>query len=215
MKQKKILIANKYFLMNYAIKCIFQRIKDFEVIGVAEDEVEQKIEELNPELLVVEIDLLKMNSFQLLTNLKSQFPQLKIIVLLDVESKPKLMQILQYKLDGYLLKNTTKEELISAAQTVFKGESYYSSSINKIMLDDIVTSHPPEINENVTELSMREKEVLTLIAAGRNNEEIAELLFISSNTVLTHRRNIMRKLNVNSTPQLILTGVRRGIISIN
>jgi DNA-binding NarL/FixJ family response regulator len=126
-----------------------------------------------------------------------------------------LMQILQYKLDGYLLKNTTKEELISAAQTVFKGESYYSSSINKIMLDDIVTSHPPEINENVTELSMREKEVLTLIAAGRNNEEIAELLFISSNTVLTHRRNIMRKLNVNSTPQLILTGVRRGIISIN
>lgn len=215
MKQKKILIANKYFLMNYAIKCIFQRIKDFEVIGVAEDEVEHKIEELNPHLLVVEIDLLKMNSFQLLTNLKSQFPELKIIVLLDIESKSKLMQILQFKLDGYLLKNTTKEELISAAQTVFRGEFYYSSSINKIMLDDIVTSSAPEIKENITELSMREKEVLTLIASGRNNEEIAEILFISSNTVLTHRRNIMRKLNVNSTPQLILTGVRRGIISIN
>ena len=108
MEKIRILIANKYFLMNYAIKCILQKIKGFEVYGVEENGIISEIEKLKPEILVLEIEILKQDSFRLLSEIKNAFPNLKILVLLDIDNKQKLLKILQYQLDGYLLKNTSE-----------------------------------------------------------------------------------------------------------
>ena len=215
MNQIRILIANKYFLTNYAIRCILQKIKNFDVHGVAENEVLLEIKRCKPDLLVIEIEILKMNSFELLSEIKEKYPRLKIMVLLDIDNKEKLLRILKFQLDGYLLKNTSREELILAANCIHKGERYFSKEIHHYILENLTALNGSTDKIDFSELlSGREKEILHLIAADKNNHEIAKQLFISPNTVLTHRRNIMRKLKVKSTPQLIITSFKHGLITL-
>lgn len=215
MNHIRILIANKYFLMNYAISCILQKIKGFEVLGASEEGIVSEIEKLMPDLLIIEIDILKTNSYKLLAEIKEKFTQLKIIVLLDLEDEEKLFHLLQLKLDGYLLKNVSKEELICAVNNVFKGERYFSKEYHSYVLEHLSSrSNNYQARGYKESLSEREREILQLIVTGINNVEIAGKLYISENTVLTHRRNIMKKLKVKNTTQLIITGLKEGIISI-
>ena len=215
MEKIRILIANKYFLMNYAIKCILQKIKGFEVYGVEENGIISEIEKLKPEILVLEIEILKQDSFRLLSEIKNAFPNLKILVLLDIDNKQKLLKILQYQLDGYLLKNTSQGELIEAANTLHKGEKYYGKEIHNYVMNSLFDRTRNDYEQKIkNNLSNREREILQEIITGKNNREIADQLFISEHTVLTHRRNIMRKLKVKSTPQLIITSFKHGLINI-
>ena len=215
MEKIRILIANKYFLMNYAIKCILQKIRGFEVYGVDENGIISEIEKLKPEILVLEIEILKQDSFRLLSEIKNAFPNLKILVLLDIDNKQKLLKILQYQLDGYLLKNTSQAELIEAANTLHKGEKYYGKEIHNFVMNSLFDRTRNDYEQKIkNNLSNREREILQEISTGKNNREIADQLFISEHTVLTHRRNIMRKLKVKSTPQLIITSFKHGLINI-
>lgn len=208
------MIANRYFLMNYAIKCILQKIKGFEVYGVEERNILSEIEKLKPEILVLEIEILKQDGLKFLSDIKESFPNLKILVLLDIDNKQKLLKILQYQLNGYLLKNTSQEELIEAANTIHRGEKYYSKEIHNYVMNSLFNKPDSNYEHKIqNNLSDREKEILQEIITGKNNREIANQLFISEHTVLTHRRNIMRKLKVKSTPQLIITSLKHGLTS--
>ena len=212
MKKIKILIANKYFLVNYAIKCILARIKGFEVYGVSEQEVLAEIAAIKPDLLIVEIDMLKSDTESLLCEVRRIDPKLKIIVLLDILNKEKLVELLQCNLDGYMLKNVSREELIDAATSVYRGEKYYSKEIQLLMHERVVEKISAEESENgMGKLSTRESEIYELIVGGMTNKQIAHNLFLSKHTVITHRRNIMKKLNVNNTFQLILAAKRSPV----
>lgn len=213
--QIRILIANRYFLMNFAIKCILQKIKGFDVYGADESEILPSIKKIKPEILILEIEVLKQDSFQLLSEIKTLYPKLKILVLLDIENKQKLVKILKIELNGYLLKNTSREELIAATIAIHRGERYYSREINNYVIDSITKPELEKSNIKAeNKLSCREKEILNEIISGKNNREIADVLFISEHTVLTHRRNIMRKLKVKSTPQLIIKSFKHGYVSL-
>jgi len=201
--------------MNYAIRCILQDIEGFEVYGFSETEIMDEIIKLKPDILIIEIEMIKGNSCEFILEVKGKFPKLKIIVLLDIENKEKLHEILQLQLDAYLAKNISRDELTHAATYVHKGEKYFSNEINQHIINNFVDLKRDSLKINNEEtLSVREKEVLHLIVSGGNNREIAGRLFISENTVLTHRRNIMRKLKTKNTAQLITTSVKRGIVSI-
>lgn len=215
MNSIKILIANRYFLMNYAIRCILQTIKGFDVYGVSENEIIDEIIKLEPDILIIENEMIKDNSCEFILEVKEKFPKLKIIVLLDIEDKDKLQDILQLQLDAYLAKNISRDELTYAATCVHKGEKYFSNEINQYIINNFAELNRDSLKkDNEEALSVREKEVLHLIVSGENNREIAGRLFISENTVLTHRRNIMRKLKTRNTAQLITASVKRGIINI-
>lgn len=214
MAQIKILIANKYFLMNYAIRCILQRIKGFEVHGSAESDLLAEIKRLKPDLLVLEIEILKHDSFELISEIKEKYPKLKILVLLNIDNNDKLLKILNYRLEEYLLRNTSKEELIEAASTIHRGERYFSREIHQYVMDNLIEQTENDSGKQKNNLSEREKEILQQIVSGKSNKEIAGTLFISEHTVLTHRRNMMRKLKVKNTTQLVITGVKRGLITI-
>jgi DNA-binding NarL/FixJ family response regulator len=215
MKTIKILIANRYFLMNYAIRCILQRIKGFDVYGVSENEILDEIIRLKPDILVIEIEMIRGDSLELIAEIKKNFKNLKIIVLLDTENHDKLINVLELQLNGYLMKNISREELIHAATCVHQGERYFSREINQFVMENVFGSNGNSNDKNSKDiLSEREKEILRLIVSGRNNREIAEKLFISQNTVLTHRRNIMKKLEVKNTAQLITTSVKQGLITL-
>jgi DNA-binding NarL/FixJ family response regulator len=212
MKKITILIANKYFLVNYAIKCILSRIKGFEVCGVPEEEVITKIAILKPDIFIIEVDTQRINGLLLLTQVKEKYPRLKSIVLLDVINKETLADLLRMNLDGYILKNVSREELISAATSVYKGEKYYSKEIQQLMHESVVEGRGNGSSDEIDQLSKREHEIFEMIIGGMTSRQIAGNLFLSKHTVITHRRNIMKKLNVNSTSQLILTAVKRSAI---
>lgn len=215
MNSIKILIANKYFLMNYAIRCILQGIEGFEVYGFSETEIMDEIVKLKPDILIIEIEMIKGNSCEFILEVKKRFPKLKIIVLLDIENENKLLDLIQLQLNAYLVKNISKDELIYAATCVYKGEKYFSGEINQYLVNNFIDPNGNlQKKENEESLSEREKEVLHLIVSGEKNREIAGRLYISENTVLTHRRNIMRKLKTRNTAQLITTSVKRGIVNI-
>jgi DNA-binding NarL/FixJ family response regulator len=196
--------------MNYAIRCILQRIKGFEVSGVPEDEVKKEILQNNPHILLIEVDFNKDYYFKLIENIRTNFPKIKIIVLIDLENKEKLIGFLHLQLNGYLLKNTSRHELIHAVNVVYKGDRFYSNGVQNLLHESVIEKYNPASANNNSLLSNREKEILKLITGGLNNKEIAEQLFISEHTAQTHRRNIMKKLNVNSTPQLILTSLKKN-----
>ncbi|MBI1937636.1 MAG: response regulator transcription factor [Ignavibacteriales bacterium] len=214
MTQIRILIANKYFLMNYAIRCILQRIKEFEVHGSSESDLLSEIKRLKPELLVLEIEILKYDSFELISEIKEKYPKLKILALLNIDNKEKFLRILNYRLEGYLLRNTSREELIEAASTIHRGERYFCKEIHQYVMNNLIEQSSSNSGNQKNNLSQREKEILQQIVSGKSNKEIAGSLFISEHTVLTHRRNMMRKLKVKNTTQLVITGVKHGLVTI-
>jgi DNA-binding NarL/FixJ family response regulator len=212
----KILIANKYFLMNYAISCILKPIEDFEVLGIPEEDILKGMERFTPDIIILEIDILKSDSLKLLSEIKEKFPGIKIMLMLDIDDKKRLIQLLQFKAEGYLLKNISKEELIHASRCIASGRKYISEEINHFLMENLAGKQNSGPNEFCFEaLSGRELEVLQLIVSGKNNKQVANKLFISPNTVLTHRRNLMKKLNVNNTAQLITKSLKYKIISIS
>ena len=200
--------------MNFAITCILQRLNDFEVYGVAPEEIHTEIKKFNPHILICEVEKSKDETCQLIERIKIDFPKLKILVLVDYNDRKHISELLKYKLDGYLLKNTSKDELIFASKKIHNGEKYYSKKIYEYVMNNF----DEELNERKNGefnflLSGREKEILEHIVLGKKNKEIAKIFFISENTVLTHRRNIMKKMNVKSTPELIVASIRNGIIT--
>ncbi|MGK9476296.1 response regulator transcription factor [Melioribacter sp. OK-6-Me] len=208
MKPILIIIANRFFLTNYAISCILQDLEGIKVVGVPEDKLIDEVRLQNPDMIIVEIDMIKQDSILFIKEIKKEFPRLKILILVDSSDVYKLKSLLDLRLDGYLSKTITKEELQKAALKVYDNERYFSQEVSQKIVEIEYRRVSSEI------LSKREYEILRLIAEGMNNKEIGRLLYISEFTVLTHRRNIMRKLNVKSTPQLIIESIRKGLISI-
>jgi DNA-binding NarL/FixJ family response regulator len=200
--------------MNFGITCILQRINDFEVYGVSHDEVFSEIVNYKPNLLICEVEKNKEETIRFIEKVKANHPDLKILVLVDDSDRKIVSQLLKYKLEGYLIKETTRDELIFAARKIHKGEKFYSKNIYEYVMNNFeedLTDQKSEIVKNL--LSEREIEILEHIVLGKRNKEIARAFFISENTVLTHRRNIMKKMDVKSTPELIVTSIKNGIIS--
>ncbi|MCX7798099.1 MAG: response regulator transcription factor [Melioribacter sp.] len=185
------------------------KIKGIKITGVHIDKLFDEIEIRKPNIVLLELEKVKVDIFFLLKLIKQKYPQLKIIVLSDLSDINKARKLLSADLDGYLDKSVTKDELRTAAIKVYKGEKFYCQKVSEILKEMLNTQNEAPI------LSKRELEILNYIAQGLSNKEIGEKLFLSEYTVLTHRRNIMKKLKVNSTPQLIIKSIKHGYINID
>lgn len=196
----KIGIVDDHQLFLEGVSAILQHEPEFDLVfasNSAEDAL-LKIQQHEIHILITDISMPKMNGLELIRHVKKDFPNLKIIVMStfqNMESKDNI--------DAYLLKNTSKEQLISVIKNLHdKNEHfYYSPTI------DFEGYH---FKKNI--LSRREKDILIAIGKGYTTSEISEKLFISTNTVEAHRKNIFYKLNVNNTAQLIAVAIKLGII---
>ncbi len=140
---------------------------------------------------------------------------MKIIILTMHANEEYILQSLKAGASGYLVKKSAPAELISAINAVHKGNSFLSPSISRTVIDEYIrrSKEISEGEEGFEQLTVREREVLQLIAEGRKTREIAELLYISIKTVETHRAHIMNKLDIHSTAELTRYAIRKGIIS--
>lgn len=209
-----IVIADDHKVVRDGLKTFLARISDFVVIAEAEhgEDLLQIFEETIPDVALMDISMPKMNGLEALKQLHDSNPNVKVIMLSMHEEPDYIMKAIQNGAKGYLLKNTDEKELETAIRTVAAGGKYFNSIVSSIMIENL-SNKTPEKPVSDVQVSHREKEVLQLVSEGLSNKMIGDKLHISVRTVETHRLNLLRKLEVSNSAELVKKALETGIIS--
>jgi DNA-binding NarL/FixJ family response regulator len=215
-QKRKIVIAEDHKILREGLKSLLKTIDDLEIVGEAADGLEaiRCVEAYHPELLLLDLSMPKMNGISVIRDIKSRFPETKILVLTIHESEDYILESFHSGLDGYCLKDANYSELLIAIRSVLDGKTYLSPSISEKVLagflDDRKTLKSRSSWDMITQ---REREVLKLVGEGYKNKEIADYLCISVKTVEKHRSNIMRKLDVHTSSALTAIAIEKGLVT--
>jgi two-component system, NarL family, response regulator NreC len=198
----RIVLADDHALFRQGLRKIIEGVADLEVAGEAGDGLEllSLLETTNPDLVILDISMPRLRGIEAMREVKKSFPEVKVLVL--TMHREYLHQALSAGAEGYLLKEDADRELFSAIDKVRQGRIYISPRLRAELADDEIPVPEP--------LSARETEVLNLIAGGKSNREIAEILFISIRTVEAHRATILSKLNLKNTADLVRFAIEKG-----
>lgn len=204
----KILIADDHPVFRKGLRALFETEKELEVCGEAEDgrEAISLAKQLSPDIVVMDINMPGMNGIEATREIRSYEESTKILALSIHSHKHFVKKMLDAGAVGYLMKDDAPEELLIAIQKVNKGDMYLSSGVTRDALgkdEKIVVPGPPIEEGHLESISIREREILQLIAKGFRNKEIAEKFFISPLTVKKHISNTFQKLNVHSRMKAI------------
>lgn len=220
MKKVKILLVDDHVILRTGIIALLNTEKDFVVVGEGGNG-EEAIElsgKLSPDILIIDLTMPGLSGIDAIPIIRKKFPALKILVLSMHETEEYIFRILKLGAHGYVVKNAGREEICRAIRTVMEGEKFFSPQVSQLMLNSYVRrASPGSSDAEMTDQSLtkREIEVLGLIGAGFNNQQIADSLFISARTVETHRTNIMQKLDIHDTANLVKFAIEKGISPIS
>jgi len=195
---------------------MLEREPDLSVVGEASDgrEAVSLAKTLKPEVVVMDIGMPNLNGIEAGHQMTQENPELAIVIVSMHSDESYVLRALKAGARGYLLKDSAEADLIKAVHVVYAGKSFFSPAVSKVLLDDYVRKLRRSGTEDAYDLlTPREREILQLIAEGKSNKDIANLLNLSVYTVESHRSNLMEKLNLRGLPELILYAVRRGIIA--
>ncbi|MET3028600.1 response regulator transcription factor [Flavobacterium sp. UW10123] len=212
MNKIKLLIADDHTMFLQGIISLLEQEPNIAVIGKAVNGLEalEIVEKGIVDFIILDISMPKMDGIELSKILKKQFPNIKILIVSTHSNVMIVSRLIRIGVNGYLLKNAEKEDLLKAINTIALGENYFAEELEEKHL--INSTKIEKQVSNLTELSSREKEILVLIAQEYNTAEIAEKTFISLNTVNTHRRNLLSKLNAKNTAGLVKYAVENGLV---
>ncbi len=216
MKPLRILLADDHTLVRQGVRKILEDQENWTVVGEAQDgrELVKKALEEQPDMMVVDVAMPLLNGIEATRQILRKLPSTKVLMLSMHADEAYIIQSLEAGARGYLLKDSADSDLVRAVSAVIDGKSFFSPSVAAIMLDDYV-KHLAEkgIGDRYSSLTEREREVFQLVAEGKTNKEVADLLCISVATAETHRAHILQKLDLHSTAELVLYAVRRGVIT--
>ncbi len=212
----RIFIAECETLMREGLRAMLSSHPDFEVVGEAADgmAVIRAMEKIRPDLILLELNLPKMSGIAVLRNLRRQMQEAKILVLTIHNNEEHVLEVFKLGGSGYCLKDdVNREELFVAIQNVLNGKPYISPSILPNILEVYLKERKELSDDPLKQLSSREKDILKLIGEGYSIRDIAEYLFISRRTAETHRYNIMKKLNLHKTSELIKFAIAKDLVA--
>jgi DNA-binding NarL/FixJ family response regulator len=216
MKKIRVLLADDHTLMRRGLRLIVEQQPDLVVAGEAEDgrQAVALSASLKPDVAVLDIGMPNLNGIEAAKQITDGESGAAVVILSMHADETYILRALKAGARGYLLKDSAEADLVRAIQSVAEGKSFFSPVVSKVLLEDYVKKLQRTGSEDSYDLlTPREREVLQLVAEGKSNKEVANLLHLSVYTVETHRANIMEKLNLKSVPELILYAVRKGIIS--
>ncbi|MEE4256152.1 MAG: response regulator transcription factor [Bacteroidales bacterium] len=208
-----IMIADDHQLLIDGIRSALESTEDLNIIGEALNgyQVLEKLDGgLQPDIILMDINMPKLDGLECTKQLTKKYPSIKIIALSQYDEKRFVKRMLKYGAVGYLLKDASKEEIETAVRTVAKGEKYFSSGLSLRLIEQEIKKE--NISGLFPRLTEREKEVLGLICSGLTSQEISEKLFISFHTVESHRANLMHKAGVSNTAGLVRWGVENDLV---
>lgn len=208
----KILIADDHQMFIDGIKSLLSSSQQIKVVGEARNgqEVLDFVGKNKVDVVLLDMNMPLMDGMQALKYIKEKFASVKVIMLTMFDTREYIEKLLKAGADGYILKNTGKEELTLGIETVMKGQSYFSKEVTERIMEGLQGKKRNTTNMLI-ELTDREKEVLKLIVKEHTTQEIGEKLFISPNTVETHRKNLISKLNVRNLAGLVKYAIQNGL----
>jgi len=208
----RIMIADDHSIVREGLKQLLELEEDFSVVGQASNGVEtiEKIKELHPDVLLLDINMPIMNGIKALKKLKEDGIDTKVVILTIHEDREYLIETMQIGASGYILKDSDSASFFKAIRDAYSGESYIQPKLAADLIKEFNKPRGTRIKKE-NELTQREYEVIALIADGLNNKDIAEKLYISEKTVKNHVSNIFRKINVSDRTQAAIYAYKNNI----
>lgn len=218
MSSLRVTVTDDYEIVRFGISTLLESSDDISVVGEGRsgEECLSIYKELNPDVAVVDIKMPEMDGIETTRKLLEIDPDAKVMILTAHVEESYLQKVLSAGALGYVLKSSSKDELITGVKYVATGRQVFSEPVSKIMANRLIEKENGNTYADQLELlTEREKEIMVLIAEGLTSHEIAEKLFISPRTVETHRSNLMHKLELKNTASLVRFAITSGLVAID
>ncbi|MEX0766373.1 MAG: response regulator transcription factor [bacterium] len=215
MAKIRVLLADDHAIVREGVKMILAKEPDFEVVGEAQDgsQALELVERTKPSVVVMDISMPGMGGIEATQQVKERYPGVNVLALTMHEDESYVFKLLRAGASGYVLKRAAAHDLVQAVRAAAKGEAFlYPSVARKVVEDYLKRVEAGEERERYDGLTEREKEILTHIAEGLSNQQIAQKLYISIKTVQTHRAHILEKLGLHDRTELVRYAIRKGLI---
>jgi two-component system, NarL family, response regulator NreC len=211
----KVLLADDHKIFRDGLRTLIEK-EGIEVVGEAENgrKIIKLAEKLKPNIIIMDISMRDMNGIEATKKIKTDMPDIKVIALSMHSDRRFVLGMLEAGASGYLLKDCAFDELVNAIKQVSTGNNYLSPRIADVVVKGYLRKTTDSSAGGGAVLTSREREILQLIAEGFTAKEIAAHVFLSIKTIETHRRNIMRKLNMRGTADLTRYAIREGLVSL-
>jgi DNA-binding NarL/FixJ family response regulator len=213
----KVLVVDDHEVVRQGIKMVLETDPELEVVGEAasgEDAIE-RVRELRPNVVVMDIGMPGLSGFEATRRIRQSNPEVQVLALTVHDSEAYVFQMLQAGATGYIVKRAPAVEVIQAVKRAYRGEAVLHPSVAKLLIRDYLSRVEKGEETSYDTLSDREREILKLIAEGKTNREMADLLYLSVKTVQAHRANLMRKLGMHDRTELVKYAIRKGIIGLD
>lgn len=211
-----VYLADDHVMFRQGLKLLLEKQDNITVIGEASNgrDAFREVVKKKPDVAVLDIFMQEMNGIDAAEAIRKESPTTRVIMLTMNSSQEHISRAIKAGASAYLLKEYAGSELIRAINIVHSGKRYLSDSINGSALDDYIRQSSTKPREDLySRLSLREREILQLIAEGKSNREAAELLFLAPSTIATYRHRIMEKLMLKDYSDLIKLAIRQGLIA--
>jgi DNA-binding NarL/FixJ family response regulator len=216
MKPIRILLADDHTVVRKGLRLLLESQPEFQVIADAANgrEAVAMAEEHRPDVVVMDVAMPTLNGIEAARQITGRLPHTAVVFLSMHADEGYVLRALKAGARAYLLKDSAEHDLINAVKAVRDGKAFFSPAISKMLVEDYMRQmQERKVEDSYELLTTREREVLQLLAEGKNNKEVAGILNLSLYTVETHRSNIFQKLNLHSGAELILYAIRKGVIS--
>jgi DNA-binding NarL/FixJ family response regulator len=216
MFETTIILADDHGIVRKGLRFVLESEPGLVVVAEASNgrEAVRLCEQLKPDIAIVDIAMPQLNGIEAVSLIVKASPKTSAVILSMHTDETYILRALSAGAKGYMLKDAVEDEILPAIHAIQRGKSYFSPAIAKTLLEDYVRYlRQRGLEDSYDLLTDREKEILQLLAEGRSNKEVANLLGLSVTTVETHRTNMMQKLGLHSTAEIVLYAVRKRIIS--
>ncbi|HTY62234.1 MAG TPA: response regulator transcription factor [Acidobacteriota bacterium] len=211
----RVILADDHVLMRHGLRRILEERSTLEVSAEVGDGLEllNVLQKINPDLIILDVSMPNLRGIEAIPEIRRIRPNVKVLMLTMHKEEDYLYQAISAGANGYLLKDDAEKELFSAIEHIKNGKIYISPSLADQSMQNWARLRRGEDDSHTSEsLTVREREILKLIAEGKSNKEIGDLLYISVRTVERHRANMMSKLNIRKTAELVQYALRKHYI---
>ncbi len=215
MAKIRVLIADDHAILREGVRALLQITEDIEVVGEAADgrEAVEKCRALQPDVVLMDIAMPGLGGLEAALEIRKEGLRTKVLILSQYEDREYVRRLLKAGVSGYVLKKSAGAELAGAIRGVARGGLVLDPEVARVAMEEAAAPAPAHADpyESLTD---REKQVLKLVAEGKSNKEVADVLGISVKTAMSHREHVMEKLGLHNRTELVRFAIRRGVIRV-